>query len=397
MAHSLVLGLCCWFGYCSARATYAGYLARYLNRTAQERAIAWTPENADYYAHLAKVEPRKSIKAIQRSVQLNPRSSSLWIQFGEIAETQGDLEQAEKCLLEAVKRDKTFAPRWLLSEFYFRRRNTNHFWPALKAALATSYDDVTPLFEHAWELSNDAELILSVVPERPEVLDQYLTYIIDERKSLDTALPVADRLARYPAPASLDPMLNLCDRLLENGRAGEAVSVWNSLSRNKLVPYPALDPGRGAVLTNARLVQPFLGRGFDWRVGSAEGLYVRSRSGSEPLRFGFSGRQPESLELLTQWLPLAGGRRYELRTAYNTGELEGNTGLSWRVLDAASATDLLGGRGRIAADGTNQGILFDAPRETRLARLVLAYSRVLGRERIAGWVALSNVRLEARE
>jgi tetratricopeptide (TPR) repeat protein len=147
---SACAGLLFGFGACwSLRTGYAEYLARDHAPAALESAIHWMPDNPEYFSRLAEADPASAVNAIRRAAELNPRNASIWIEYGRIAEESGDFHQAEACLLEAARLDRTFAPRWLLSEFYFRRRDPNHFWPAVKAALATSYDDVTCCFKGA--------------------------------------------------------------------------------------------------------------------------------------------------------------------------------------------------------------------------------------------------------
>ncbi len=392
--HGLASVLFCCFGYWSLRVTYAGYLARNPSRAAMEHAIQWAPGNAEYHARLAEAEPAVALAAIRRAAELNPRSSSIWMQYGTVAESRGDFGQAETCLLEAVRLDKTFAPRWSLSEYYYRRHDAAHFWPAVKAALAASYDDVTPLFQECWDLTADADAILRVIPARVDVLGQYLNFLVNERNRLDLALPVAMRLQEHADRGSATPLLSLCDRLLERGQVSEAVEIWDGLARAKFVPYAPLAPERGAVLTNGQLVQPFLEHGFDWRMAAVDGVYARSAGTTAPLRFTFSGKQPESCELLSQWLPLAPDRRYELRVRYRTGDLEGDTGIVWRLLDAHTGLELLRGSGRMmAAAGADQRFAFATPAGTRLARMVLGYTRVLGTGRINGSISLSEISL----
>jgi tetratricopeptide (TPR) repeat protein len=116
------------------------------------------------------------LAAIQKAAELNPYSSSVWMEYSKVAEARMDFGQAEACLLKAVRLDKTFAPRWSLSEYYYRRRDREHFWPAVKAALATSYDDASPLFQECWDLTTDGDVVLRAVPPRADVLSQYLTW-----------------------------------------------------------------------------------------------------------------------------------------------------------------------------------------------------------------------------
>jgi tetratricopeptide (TPR) repeat protein len=351
--------------------------------------IGYAPGNPDDYIRLAEADPKTALAAVRKAAELNPYSSGVWMQYSKVAEARMDFGLAEACLLKAVRLDKTFAPRWSLSEYYYRRRDTEHFWPAVQAALATSYDDVSPLFEECWDLTTDGNVVLQAMPPRADVLGQYLNFLVSQKNRLDLALPVAARLQGYADQEITPPLLNFCDRLLQTGQAAEAVRIWDGLARAKFVPYAPVSPERGAVLTNGKLVQPFLEHGFDWRMPPVDGVYTRGS-----LRLIFSGKQPENCELLSQWLALSGSRRYKLRVRYETDGLDGETGLTWRVLEAKSGADLLNGSGRLQPGaGVEQEFMFLTPANATLARLVLGYGRVLGTGRISGSISMSEISL----
>jgi tetratricopeptide (TPR) repeat protein len=377
--------------YWSVRIGYAEYLAENTTRTGLEAAIRITPAKPSYYSRLAAANPAVAWTAIRKAVDLSPRNSSVWIQYSQIAETRQDFKQAEAGLLEAKRLDNGFAPRWLLSEFYFRRHDIGHFWPAVSAALASSYDDVAPLLRQCYELAPDGDTILQALPQRADVVQQYLDFLVNEAKRLDLALPVAKRLEQYKDSHSTSSLLNFCSRLLERGDGTEASEIWNHLAVKRLIPYPALSPFGS--LTNGTFRQPFLEHGFDWNMPAVAGVSV---SGDDvgPLRLSFSGDQPEQCEVLTQWLVLEVSRSYRFRISYQTAGLESDTGLGWEVIDSGDGTDLLHGSGKLtASERAEREFAFKTGPQTKLARLVLVYARVLGHVRITGSLTLHRVDL----
>ena len=125
--------LFCYAFYWSIRLAYADHVASDGSRSALEHGMRLAPGNPAYYVRLAEADPASALSSMERAAALNPLSSSIWITFGRLAEEQKDFLRAERCLLRAVALDKTFAPRWLLSEYYFHRRDQAHFWPAVRA------------------------------------------------------------------------------------------------------------------------------------------------------------------------------------------------------------------------------------------------------------------------
>lgn len=175
--------LCGYACYWSARWAIADYAIR----SSVQRALRLAPGNPDYYVRLAQVEPALALSALERAAVLNPLNSSVWIELAGAAEAHNDFRAAESSLLRAVKLDKTFAPRWLLAEYYSRRHDQAHFWPAVRAALATSYDDVTPLFDLCWELAPEPRVIQDrALPDRPDVWRQYFDFLLSKNR-LDAA------------------------------------------------------------------------------------------------------------------------------------------------------------------------------------------------------------------
>jgi hypothetical protein len=383
--------------YWSLRAGYAEYLARDHAPTALRSAIRWIPNNPVYFSWLAEADRGSGVSAIRRAVELNPRNASIWIEYSQIAEESGDVHEAEACLLEATKVDRSFAPRWLLAEFYYRRRDPIHFWPAVKDALGASYDDVRPLFERCWELTSDGALILQAMPDRADVLRQYLDFLMQDRSRVDAALSVAGRLSEKADRGSTPSLLHFCDLLLEQQRGRQAAALWNRLAAHGMVPYPVLVPDRGQAVTNGTFRQPFL-EGFDWRMPVVEGVSANSGGMSPFLRLTFSGKEPENCEVLSQWQLLAPSRKYRLRIRYETAGLEGETGIGWRMLDGWDGIDLLNETGGLRpSEVTERTIEFSTGPRTEIARLVLGYSRALGTVRISGSVSLYRVWLEFAE
>ena len=386
------------FGYASywsVRLAIADHFARDHSATAIERAIRLAPNNPEYYLRLADVSPPAAPAAIERAVELNPLNSSVWLERAQVAEDRKDYPAAETYLLRAVELDRTLAPRWSLTAYYFRRPAPQRFWPAVRAALDVSYDDVTPLFEMCWKLAPEpARILHDAIPARPAVLRQYLDFLLAQNRP-DLAAPVVKQLLQNPAPDSLGSLLDYCDLLLSKGNLSPALETWNILASKRLLNDPPLAPAQGLSLTNSRFEFPFLSRGFDWRLEQSEGVFAVRRGSPALLRFDFSGKQPEICELLSRYLPLEPSRHYRLTVTYETTTLSGNTGLKWRVLDSVAGSDLLPEAWLHASEGSplRQQFAFSVASGVRLGRLLLEYDRIPGTVLIEGSLSLRAVEL----
>lgn len=383
--------------YWTARVALSDWVFLEWNAQAIRRAVRLAPGNAEYYSGWAEIEPGRAVTALETAVALNPASSLLRVELGQAAEAKGDYPKAEASLLRAVAMNNNFAPRWVLSDFYFHRRDAKRFWPAVKAALATSYDDVSPLFHNCWELSSDPQTILeNAIPDRPAVLIQYLVYLLGERR-MEAAEPVAARVLAKPDQDAAGALLAYCDQILEAGRGEPAVAVWNGLSKQGLIPYPAVSVEAGK-LTNGEFGMPSVGACLDWRFSSPDGVEI-GRVGKPPVVYiGLSGNQAQSLDLLSQYVPLLPERDYELSVRYRATGMQEESGLMCRLVPPGGG-DLLGETGLLpGGDQVEKDIVFRfrTGGNTTLARLMLGYRRIPGTVRTEGSVMLRGMELSLR-
>jgi hypothetical protein len=387
---ALIALLCGYACYWSARWALADFIIRF----SIERALRLAPANPDYYLRWARAEPGSALPALERAVELDPMDSSVWIELAEADEKHGDVLRAEHDLLRAADLDRTFAPRWLLAQFYSRRRDETHFWRAVRAALDASYDDITPLFDMCWEIAPDPQVIQDrALPERPDVWRQYFDFLLTNHH-LDAANAIANRIVHDAGPEALPSLLSFCDRLIEANQVPRAVEVWNLLVTKRLLDYRGLAPRQGLSLTNGSFAKPILARAFDWRVSAPPEVAYRQETLPSGLRFEFFGNQPEHCELLTQFVPVEPDRQYRFVAKYDTEGLDADTGFA---LDLSSGRDLLLGGGALAPSQrrqTTHSYEFKTTSQTTLVKLELAYSRVLGTVRIEGSLSLDHTALD---
>ena len=392
----LALTLAIFALYWAARIGYADYLALDHSPQTTAAAIRLTPANADYYAQLAEFDPTHSRAPIQQALALNPLNAGFYLRFAGIAEQQHDPTLAHAYLLRAVQLDRTFAPRWLLAEFYARAHDQSHFWPAMRAALATSYDDISPLFDLCWQLTPDpATIFPRAIPAttRPDVTRQYLDYLLSKNHTA-LAGPVAASLLQHPGPQSTPPLLTYADQSLAAANPAPALRVWNTLAQLHRIDYPALQPAKGISVTDPDFSRPFLAQAFDWRIVKPPQIFAAH---PDSVRFDFSGKQPEQCNLIEQYVPLVPSRTYQLSVRYYTRGLTANpptsTGLRWQLANSVPLplqpdTPLPASESALVARYT-----FSTSPQSDLANLQLTYHRDPGTVRIEGSLYLLSVNL----
>jgi len=365
---------------------WADHLSRSDSLADREHAVRLAPAVPSLYERLAdqhEAQGGDPLPDLERAASLDPANAGLHMRLGLRAELAGDFPLAEQNLLAAANLSRLYQPRYLLSQYYFRRQNADSFWRWTRAALDTAYGDASPLLELCWRLRPDgAWLEQHVLPRRPEIARQYLAFLVRRGQAGD-ARNLAERIAGSARAEDLPALLAYGDSRLVAGDGDAPTAVWNLLCRRGLLPDRPLDPARGLSLTNGDLRHAPTGIGFDWRFGSPSGIAVSPSTGE--LRLQFSGRQPEACSIGWQLVPLVRGARYRL-------------GFQRQALDAASADGLGWSIEEPAGTPVETGQLPDGSLDfvspAAVLRLILVYRRPPGEPRLEGAVAIRGVQLE---
>ena len=345
------------------------------------RAIELTPDNTQYLTTLAlqaEYSGQDPAPLLEESAALSPRSSAPRIRLGLIAEMHGDTAAAERWLLEAFSVDRQFETRWALANFYFRQSRTEEFWKWMRSALEMSYGDRRAAFDLCWQMTADAnEILTRAIPEKREVIAAYLSYLLNHHRESAVA-EVADRLAKLRTADDMPLLYAASDALLEDGQTHAAADLWQALAN----PPPI-------GVTHPNFEEPRIGHGFDWRIAETPGVTYLPLDALAGHRIRFNGQQPESSELLRQVVGgLRAGTTYSLRWDARTQGMASPTGLEWRI--AASAGEIT------ASEDWAAGKMAFTP-ATDPAVLVLSYRRPQGQVRTDGWVDLRGVVISSPE
>jgi len=138
-----------------------------------EQAIAWTPQRAEYHVRLALLlsdtDASRSEAELRRAAALQPTDARTWIELGLRHEARGEYAEAEQCLLRAGEEDKQYLPRWTLTNYYYRRDDTERFWEWAAAAARMMPGDPMPLFQLCGRVVEDGRLMERLAIRDPDV------------------------------------------------------------------------------------------------------------------------------------------------------------------------------------------------------------------------------------
>jgi hypothetical protein len=389
--------------YWCAHLAWADSLFRLDTLESVSRAAQLVPACAEYHQRLAALleangrEGGSIESELHQAVAANPRMAAAWIELALRAEAAGKMQPAEAYLVRAAAADRMYSTLWTLANFYFRQNMPEKFFAAAKRALRAgdvSAYDPAPLFRLCWKLSaNPATVLERAIPDAGPVEARYLEFLVRENLT-SVAEPVTERLVAFGSEQDLDAVFLYCDRLIANGDADGGIHAWNALCWRGLQRYQPIEPEASAALTNGNFSSPPLQHGFDWRIPAVAGVAVE-RAGLPPrLWITLDGHEPETCDVLEQFVALAPSRRYRLRFRYQTDDIPAASGLRWRLLTSRGVEIASDGADLASEQQTDGTVRFTVPPGVPLARLALSYRRTPGTTRIEGRVALESASLE---
>ncbi len=337
------------------------------------RALQISPNNVSYLLLRAlqlDYDGADSTTLLERAARVAPLASAPRIRLGLAAEARGDDSGAEKWLLDAARVDRQFEPRWTLANFYFRSERSSEFWKWMRAALEVSYGDRRLAFQLCWRMSQDSnEVLTHGIPPQHDVLATYLAFALEQHR--EAAGAVALRLAALHNPVDALLLEASCDLLLDSGKVAEALELWKQLGHVR--------PG---LITNGDFLTEPSGHGFDWRPAYPPGIANLQIPGAH--RIALSGKEPESCELLRQFVVLERGKSFSLTWEARTRGFGSPTGVKWSVGSANGGVEP-------AEDWRAGGLEFKA--EVPLTPIKLEYQRPMGQARAEGWIEIRKVSL----
>ncbi len=375
---------------------WADWLAESGPPEALARAAALEPREARLRAMNAIVRSDNGDSSgavdddLRQASELNPFDSTVLMTLGLRAEFRRDLVVAEAYYTRAADVDRQFKPAWTLANFYARSHQPEKVWPMLRRCLQLDPlgFDPAPVFDLAWEYSNDRDKILDLMPRRRPRLIEYLSYLIRTERvdaatevwplALAVANPVEDAAALTPFPGLL----------VKHEHVAEAVKAWNTLVDANVVSASKLNPAVGASVADPEFNLPSPEGVFSWIASNPDGVFMRKLSPG--LRIELDGNEPETVTLLSLVVPVIPGRAYKMRPAIDASglTLPDDAGFQLRIVQTAAATTPVA----VCPLLTHTPCVFSAP--SNVIRIDLIYSRAPGTVRAKGSLTLTKALLE---
>jgi hypothetical protein len=259
------------------------------------------------------------------SLESNPLLVSSWLGLSETLVEAGEEEKARTALSRALSLSpSSTAVLWEGSILALRLGDTDLALKNLRVVADTDPGRRRKAFDLSWQFIGDPEVILrEVVTDR--ILPDYLRYLIS-RDKLDETFPVWERM-KGAGMVSKDAALGYIDFLIRRERGHLAISIWKEV----------FGENEGDTLIwNGGFENEPLGRGFDWRIGSTEGVAVdfdweKRFQGRYSLRLTFDGKHNTDFHHVSQVVPVEPDTDYILTSRISTRGITTRNGISWEV------------------------------------------------------------------
>jgi len=386
-----------------AGACYSTILARAAHLFTEDTAssvagaVQLVPYKSEYVARLAAWDTDNRVALLKKAVELNPFDYESLIQLGLTSEMKtGDVKAAESYFLRAAAVNHMYEPKWTLANYYFRRDDATDFFHWANETLKISPYDGAPVFTQMWLLSQDAQRLSAVVPDRPRSLIQY-TWFLSNSRQYSAITPIVQRLVRLvgnddPRAWGRDDLIaSSLDRVLASGDLHDALQIWTTLRDARWIAQNV--PDANHPLTNGDFRLHFYNHGFDWAPLETEGVHVDQFVDEPSIDIALSGEQPEHCQLLRQYVAVEPGFLYKLQWKAEASGIPAGMGIAWHLHPVSGNAP---GGDIVSADLLNapQVWEFVATPSVNGFVLTLEYNRESGRVRPTGRITLRSVTMD---
>lgn len=349
-------------------------------------AIRLEPDCWWCYVQLARLDEDHAESLLQASLRLNAYNSEAAIDLGLRYEANGDFGRAEQYLLQAFAVDRTYAPRFSLANYYFRRDDLPAFWTWAQRAAEMPADDLGALFALCWHVTPDAETIQTkILGSDPELNRQFVDFLVNKGEERAAVQPGMDLIRVGDEGTDQGRLYSLIDQLIHANDSADADSLWRQLIREHWIADD------GTIPYNHAFARDPLPSHFDWRFSAFSGLH--SWPGPSGLMTEFTGDEPENCPIAEVTVSLPPGK-YRLESSYRTESIPANSGIHWQITEPGTETVIVSTPSLSGDAPGNVSVPFSVGADQSLLHLQLVYERALGTSRIQGTLVVPSVRIQ---
>mgnify|MGYP001599058758 FL=1 len=313
--------------------------AENLQKKDLEKAIRYSPNNADYHylfgrtleSDLELLDLKSAIESYRRSLRLNPLDSRAWIALARAYEGLGMEKEADQAISKAIKTNPTDPRlRWEAGIFYLLRERIDRAFENLKVYLLLEPGKQDLVYDLCERIKVERRYILrDLIPPFYSYYKPYLSYLISHR-NLNDAREVWKVISGMKEWIEKGLYLRYIDFLISLSEYNEARQVWTAFLKDFGLNNPESEGNE--ILWNSGFERELTGGGFDWRLGKAEGVKIFidndvHREGLKSISMVFDGKHNPDLVAASQVTLLKPNTTYTLKGYIKTENLTTTNGI----------------------------------------------------------------------
>ena len=386
-----------WF---AIKAYRAERLANRSDQSSVEKAVALAPQNATYHDLLCRSmifvsqEPKRAVDECKRASELNPYSSSIWLDLAQAYYSVGNKELNNRAIHKALSVDPTTPDTtWNAANFLLLEGDTSEALKQFGIVLREEPSLAPPALNTCWQSLHDINRIQSILPPNPGVYLALIKLLLSSGE-LDPAHRVWSGLMQLKTVPDYHQSLFYIDGLLEAHIVAQASVAWKELSSRSQALQAYSQPDN--LITDGSFTQEILNSGFDWRYTPRPQIAVtldksEFHSANRSLRLAYSENGSDAG--IFQYIAVLPNTRYRLSAWVRSENLETANGPRLTVLDGYDNAIYGATEETIGTTPWHlvETLLQSGP-ETKL--LILAVTRRPGETRIQGKFWVDDIKLE---
>jgi len=354
----VALAMAAYLSYFSVRTARATYYTDTETLEGIERATQIEPGNARNWYLLGRYlqysfedsNPQRAISIFKKSLEIDPRATSAWLELAATYESEGDDVAARNAFLNAKKTYPLSAEvSWRYGNFLLRQGELEPAFVEIRRSVEADPGRAPEAFSRCLRVEPDANVILDrVLPAKSDIYMAVMGDLAQDRQ-IENALKVWSRIVAMHPKIALHDAFQIVMELRSAGRASEARKVWEQAV--ELAGLAGLEGPRNSMVWDGGFESDVTGEAYAWRFERSSrsaqiGFDSQEKySGKRSLRVSFDGSSDVAFYDVCQTVPAEAGTAYELSAWMKSKDLTTDQGLRIELRPGIPGTN-----GTITAD-----------------------------------------------
>ena len=316
---------------------------------ALERAVRFSPGNADYRHRLGRyfafvaADPQSAIESLRSAVALNPHDARYWFDLAAAYQVTGDIDGQRAALDRALQAEPT-APgvAWEAANFFLIDGDIDRALREFRVVIENDISLADAALRACWRVRPDTDALLrDVVPARTDSLISFLS-LLSSKQETEGAIKTWDRLAQLHVKFQNRYLYEYVRYLIAVRRPDAAMSAWEQTADT--LGLSAYLPTEDNLVVNGDFSLDILNGGFDWTYVNRTGVRPLLdpsdfRQGHRSLSLTFEGPGISDAGI-QQLIPVRGATTYNFSAYYKSADFEGAGGPQIVLRDAYTGAPL---------------------------------------------------------